>query len=207
MESLRIRKDNPFGKLRYNAKRAVIEMYKIQSDEVQLPKLEAWIEKKQSTVPYSWNKRYVIYKLLYFSESLIMNDDIAKNHQFIHFRWAIVRGSFLLWSHIQRVIRDPRDAKERKKFHHINLMQMIQVLPIHKGKTQRKFAIEVTGARGTRKVYWRCVNRYDRDYWVKSLKLHIEHVKRMVTYLGTTHVQSESVSLPSAIMVHHELLV
>ena len=47
METLRVGKDNPFGKLRYNAKKAVIEMYNITSDEVQLPRLEAWLEKKQ----------------------------------------------------------------------------------------------------------------------------------------------------------------
>ena len=113
----------------------------------------------------------------------------------------------MLWSHIQRLIRDPRDAKERFNFHHINLMQIVQVLPIQKGKTKRKFIIEVTTAQGTQKIYWRCATEYDRDYWVKSLRLHMEHVRRMVTYLGSAHAQRESLSLPSAIMAHHELLV
>merc|ERR1712087_3298 len=178
MENLRVRKRNPFGKLRYNAKKAVVQMYNITSDEVQLPRLEAWLEKKQSTVPYSWPKR-----------------------------WAMVRGSFLVWSSIQRVMHDPRDPEERKKFHFINLMQIVGVSPVEKGKRRRRFVIEVQGIKGSKKVYWRCVSKYDRDYWVKNLGLHMDHVRRMVKYLGASHAVSHSMSLPSAIMAHHELLV
>lgn len=121
--------------------------------------MEAWLEKKSTSITKNWQKR-----------------------------WSIVRGSYLLWSDIQRSIKDPKNPKERRKFNNsINLMTITDVSPVTKGKTQRKFTITVGGGgKNKRKEYlWKCATKEDREYWVNGLKKHINHQKSIISFLGT----------------------
>ena len=140
---------------RANTQKALNEIYSINTDGDELPLREGWLEKKQSSVPYSWNKR-----------------------------WCVVRASFMVWSDIQRTLVDPRDPEERRKFNnHINLLQVAEVRPVRKGKTHRKLVMVVRDKR--KQIYWRCSSEYDRDFWVRALKKHVAHTRKLVDYLGT----------------------
>ena len=161
IETIRIKQHNPFSKLtRKNTKRLIQNIDKLSKEKDDLPILEAWLQKQQDHVPYQWQKR-----------------------------WAIVKESHMLWSDIQRTIKDPKDAKARKKFNNsINLMAITEIKPVLKGKSQRKFTISVqkTATSTKPKQYlWRCSTREDRDFWVKGLTAHINHMKSMMAFLRT----------------------
>eukprot|EP00483_Globobulimina_turgida_P009205 UN09224 len=158
MESLRVARSNPFGKLKHsNNKKALAEMQLIADAKEGLPVLATWLEKKQHSMPYQYHKR-----------------------------WVIVKGSHLLWSDIQREIKNVKDAKQRKKFNKsINIMSITEIRAVTKGKTQRKFAFNVGSKKKKKEYVWRCATKSDRDFWVKSLAKHVAHVKSVLTYLGT----------------------
>eukprot|EP00483_Globobulimina_turgida_P005264 UN05274 len=132
-------------------------MQKISDAKDGLPKLAAWLEKKQRSMPYQYQKR-----------------------------WVIVKGSHLLWSDIQRDIKNVKDVNERKKFNNsLNIMSITEIRVVKKGKTERKFAFNVGSTKQKNEYVWRCATKSDRDFWVKSLKKHVAHVKSLLTYLGT----------------------
>merc|ERR1712176_1442375 len=160
LQELRIAKNNPFIRLkRKNTQKALNEIYSINTDGDELPKLEGWLEKKQSSLPYSWNKR-----------------------------WCIVRASFMVWSDIQRSIADPRDPEQRSKFgSFVNLLQVLEIKPVRKGKSHRKFVIVLKANKNEKRkqIQWKCSSEYDRDFWVRGLKKHVKHTQKLVDYLGT----------------------
>jgi len=159
--NVRVSKPNAFSNLKRNNTRKVLgDMQQIQDNKDNLPILEAWLEKKSTSMARGYQRR-----------------------------WVIVRGSHLLWSDIQRDIKNPKDAKERRKFNNsINIMSIKDIQPVTKGKTQRKFTLIVgtSGIKNKRKEYlWKCATKEDRDFWVKGLQKHINHMKSVVAYLGT----------------------
>lgn len=161
LQEIKIARTNPFSKLkRKNTQKALVQMQNITAEAGKLPKLEAWLEKKKPKPPYSWQKR-----------------------------WVIVRESHFLWSDKQRTIKDPKSQKERAKFNgNLSLMMIQKVEAVtKKSKSQRKF--KVTAKEGTkskvRDYLFRAASREDRDYWVKSLNIHIDHRKELIQYLGT----------------------
>ena len=125
-----------------------------------LPTLSAWLEKKSGKMGRAYQKR-----------------------------WVVVKGSYLLWSDVQRDIKNPKDVKERNKWNNsVNIMQIKQVKAVTEGKTQRKFRITVktSGIKDKkREILWKCATKQDRDFWVNTLKRHIAQRKSMITYLGT----------------------
>ena len=161
LNTLRISVSNPFSKLkREGTKKMLQDIQEIAENKANLPVLEAWLEKKSSSLARGYQKR-----------------------------WVIVRGSHLLWSDIQRDIDNPKSMKERKKWNNsINIMSIKDIQPVTKGKTQRKFTLIVgtSGIKNKKKEYlWKCATKEDRDYWVMGLKKHINHMKSVVAYLGT----------------------
>jgi len=157
MEAQRVQRNNPFTKLkRQNTVQALKAMQQIQQTTVQLPKLEGWLEKQRK-------KRG------------------TKTYQR---RWVVVKGSHMLWSDKQRTIHDPKSKKQRDQFNnYINIMSIRDILPV-KTKSANKFSF-VTGA-GKQKMYiWKAASTEDRDHWVKGLRMHQDHVKSMINYLGS----------------------
>merc|ERR1712228_861676 len=148
INALRVSRQNPFGKLkRNNTRKALAEMEDLANAKENLPKLEAWLEKKQNSMPYQWQKR-----------------------------WVVVKGSYLLWSDKQRSIKDAKSVSDRKKFNNsINILAITLIDPVTKGKSQRKFVITVGNKEdnGKYKEYmWKCATMDDRDFWVKSMNRH-----------------------------------
>ena len=161
LNALRVAKTNPFGKLkRDNTKRILSEISHITDGKRKLPTLNAWLEKKSKSMGRGYQKR-----------------------------WVIVKGSYLLWSDVQRDIKNPKNIKERNKWNNsVNLMQIKEVKPVLEGKTQRKFKImiKMSGIKDKKREYlWKCATKEDRDFWVDSLKKHISQMKSMIAYLGT----------------------
>ena len=132
MEALRVSRQNPFSKLkRSNTRKALTEMKELASAKEDLPKLEAWLEKKQSSMPYQWQVLACIPWLLLLSVCLQK-------------RWVVVNGSYVLWSDIQRNIKDAKSVSDRKKFNNsINILAITLIEPVTKGKSQRKFVMHV----------------------------------------------------------------
>eukprot|EP01083_Nonionella_stella_P026718 73593_1 len=177
MESMRVARTNPFSKLqRTNTKKALKEMQDIAAAKDDLPEMAAWLEKKQSTMPYQWQKRWVI---------------VAGMCGFVWIclglcRQRVLIGSYILWSDIQRKIKDTKNIKERKKFNNsVNIMSIAEVNPVKKGKTQRKWVIVVGTGKKKREYVWKCATQSDRDHWVNGLQKHIAHMKSVIVYLGT----------------------
>ena len=156
LETLRISRTNPFSRLtRQTTKKVLQDINDIAGKKDNLPVLEAWLEKKSSSLGKGWQRR-----------------------------WVIVRGSHLLWSDIQRDIKNPKNAKERKKFNNsINIMSIKDVSPVTKSKSQRKFTLIVgtSGIKNKNKEYlWKCATTEDRDYWVNGLNMLIYLVSILV---------------------------
>ena len=161
LKAFKVARNNPFSKLqRNNTKRILGEMEQITVDKGNLPVLEAWLEKKSTSIAQGYRKR-----------------------------WVVVKGSYLLWSDIQRDINNPKDVKEREKWNNsINLMSITSVEAVTAGKTQKKFKIFVGrgGIKNKRRDYlWKCATKEDRNYWVAGLKKHMAHVRSVISYLGT----------------------
>eukprot|EP01084_Bolivina_argentea_P156664 273029_1 len=158
MDVMRVVRQNPFNKLKNdNTKKALMEMEQIANAKGDLPILSGWLEKKQSSMPYQWQRR-----------------------------WVVVKGSHFLWSDIQRDINDAKNIKERKKFNNsISLMSVTEIKSVTKGKTQRKFTLNVGASKKRKEYLWKCATKTDREYWVKGLKKHIAHTKAVVNYFGT----------------------
>ena len=157
----RIQRNNPFTRLKCERTKKVLQdIDNIAKHKERLPVLEAWIEKKSHSIAGVYQRR-----------------------------WVIVRGSYILWSDKLRVLRNPKSAKERKRFNNsINIMNIKNVTPVQDSKSQRKFTLIVgtSGIEGTHKEYlWKCATMEDRDYWVTGLRQHINHTKSVVAYLGT----------------------
>ena len=69
-----------------------------------------------------------------------------------HKRWVMVKGSYLLWSDVQRDIKDVRNVKERKKWKNsINIMNIKDIQAVTAGKTQRKFKIFIGAGKQKRR--------------------------------------------------------
>ena len=119
---------NPLSKLKRDATKKVLQdIQEIAENKESLPVLEAWLEKKSTSMGNGYQKR-----------------------------WVIVRGSHLLWSDIQRDTDNPKSATERKKFNNsVNLMAIKDIQLVTKGKTQRKFMLIIgtSGIKNTRKEY------------------------------------------------------
>lgn len=153
-------KEKPFATLkRVNTQQALNAIHDITSKKNKLPLLEAWLEKKQDHVPYQWQRR-----------------------------WVIVKDSHILWSDTQRKIKDPKNAKERKKFNNsVSLMTISEIKPVTKSKSQRKFIIVVgrDGMKGNKKreYLWKCSTKDDRDNWVRGLQSHINHMHSIKAFL------------------------
>jgi len=161
LKTIKIARTNPFSKLqKRNTQKALVALQNVTTAAGSLPALEAWLEKKKPRPPYSWTKR-----------------------------WVMVKGTHFLWSDKQRTIRNPKDAKERAKFQgSLSLMMITSVEPVvKKSKSQRKFIVTARqGSTSKSKEYvFRAASKTDRDFWVTSLNVHINHVKSLVSYLGT----------------------
>jgi len=159
----RISKSNPFTRLkRQGTRQALEEMQDIARAKDHLPDLKGWLEKKQHSVPYSWQKR-----------------------------WVVLLGSHLLWTDRQKPIGDAKDHAVRKRFgHSLNIMNITGIEAVTAGKTQRKFKFVVGQAQNMkrakqREYVWKCATQKDRDFWVQGLKQHQEHMKSLLRYLGT----------------------
>eukprot|EP00486_Rosalina_sp_Unknown_P002567 CAMPEP_0201567996 /NCGR_PEP_ID=MMETSP0190_2-20130828/8812_1 /ASSEMBLY_ACC=CAM_ASM_000263 /TAXON_ID=37353 /ORGANISM="Rosalina sp." /LENGTH=356 /DNA_ID=CAMNT_0047988635 /DNA_START=35 /DNA_END=1102 /DNA_ORIENTATION=+ len=88
--NVRVSKPNAFSNLKRNNTRKVLgDMQQIQDNKDNLPILEAWLEKKSTSMGRGYQKR-----------------------------WVAVSGSYLLWSDWQREVYDidVTNAKERKKW-------------------------------------------------------------------------------------------
>jgi len=160
LEAIKVARNNPFGRMkRPNTQHCLLAMQRLKSDAMLLPLLEAFLDKKGHKMPYSWHKR-----------------------------WVIVKRTHFLWSDKQRQIENPKNAAERKKFNGSFSLQMVDsVEAVKKGsKTQRKFKVSVRLGRDGKKkdILFRAACEEDRDYWVKSLKTHVSHIKSMVSFLG-----------------------
>ena len=156
----RIKKTNPFSALKRDATKRVLNSINDMDEKQQkLPTLEAWLEKKQGSPPYSWQKRFVV-----------------------------VKESHLLWSDKKLKIGDVKIKKERDKWNNsINLMAIKEVKNDPKSKTGKKFIISVVqGGKGkkSRDYILKASDKKNRDLWVKGIKEHTDSVKRLVSYLG-----------------------
>lgn len=136
------------------------ELTRLHTDVRSLPELKAILEKKQSTVPYAWNKRYVL-----------------------------VKDSFIIWSEYQIKNLWTRDRKEMKNYSHINLLHVSGVWEFEGDKKGTRFVLEVNGNKkgGKRKrskeMHWRCETKDDRDYWIRNLKKYIDSANASTTYV------------------------
>mmetsp|Transcript_39687 Transcript_39687/g.64956 ORF Transcript_39687/g.64956 Transcript_39687/m.64956 type:complete len:471 (+) Transcript_39687:556-1968(+) len=157
MSVYKVARTNPFSKLkRDNTKKTLQQIHEIAGAKSNLPLLEAWLEKKQVTMPYNWQKR-----------------------------WVKVTESYILWSDVQRDIVNSKSAKERKKWNNdINIMTIAEVKAVTTGKTQRKFIITTQSAKKRRDYLWKAATKQDRDFWVLGLRRYVAHFKDVVQYLN-----------------------
>ena len=65
-------------------------------------------------------------------------------------------------------------------------MMILQVEAVTDGKRQRKFTITAKSGSDSKKrdYQFKAPTELDRDYWVKSLRAHVDQLKQMVNYLG-----------------------
>jgi len=115
---------------------------------------KGWLEKKSSSVPYNWHKR-----------------------------WTILKNSFMLWSEIEVAVGDPKDKAERMKFKHISLLQVDRVEKMDIG-TKSRFKVVVSIGDKTKEYLWRCETVEDRNRWVDELNYRVQHAKSVVDYLS-----------------------
>ena len=96
---------------------------------------------------------------------------------------SVWKGSHMLWSDKQRYIKDPKIKAERAKFNNfINIMGIKDIKPVIT-KSNNKFSF-MTGGGNPKEYVWKAKSTKVRDYWVKGLKQHQDHVKSMINYLG-----------------------
>lgn len=151
-----ISKNDPFRakKLkRQDTKKMLENVDRISKAKQKLPKLEGWLRKKQPNPPHTWQKR-----------------------------WVIVKDSHLLWSDRQRMIQDASNPGQRKSFNGwLNLMAIdsVQAAP---SKSRNKFIVNARDAkRGHLRQYkWKAATQTDRDFWIKGLNAHKDHVQLML---------------------------
>ena len=159
-QKMQLSRKNPFSRLKRSATKKVLNEIKAISDsKVKLPTLAAWLQKKQSSIPYQWQKR-----------------------------WVIVQEGYMLWSDTLRNIENPKDGKQRKKFNNsFNLTHVTEIKLVTKDKSQRQFITVVRsgGDEGKEREYlWKCSSGEERDFWMSGIKKHISHAKSVNTYLG-----------------------
>ena len=161
LHAMQLSRKNPFGKLkRANTRKILNEIQEISDTKENLPDLEAWLQKKSQSMPYQWQRR-----------------------------WVVVKDSYILWSDVQRNIKNAKNAKERMRFNNsINLMCIKDIKPVINEKAGRQFIMiaNLSGREKKKKEYlFKCSSREDRDYWVKGIKKHILHMKSVISFVGT----------------------
>jgi len=134
----------------------------IQDSKMGLMELSGWMEKKQSSPPYSWLKR-----------------------------WVIVDYGYLLWSDRQITIGPKGVNKNEKKRWNkcIPITNIEEVTKVKEGKTQRKFKIKVNGNGINREYLFKAQSKKWRDKWVKDLSKHVKILHQESIYVSSSNTR------------------
>ena len=158
MKTIRIARNNPFCALkRENTLKTLVAMQAITSEAGQLPKLEAWLDKRQR----GWKTRWCIVAeshFLFSDKQRTIRDPKSVKER------ARFNGHFNLMAVIE--IRPiTKKSKSQRKF----------AIVVKEGKKSK-----------LNEYIFRAASKVDRDYWVNGLNVHIAHLKELLLYLGNT---------------------
>eukprot|EP01084_Bolivina_argentea_P227733 384665_1 len=90
----------------------------IEQDSMKIVPLKAWLDKKQSSPPYSWLKR-----------------------------WTVVQDGYLLWSDRQISIQNGVNKEEKRRWNNCVNLRRIKSVSVIKTKQNRRFKVSVNGGR------------------------------------------------------------
>eukprot|EP00485_Elphidium_margaritaceum_P010620 CAMPEP_0202693376 /NCGR_PEP_ID=MMETSP1385-20130828/7512_1 /ASSEMBLY_ACC=CAM_ASM_000861 /TAXON_ID=933848 /ORGANISM="Elphidium margaritaceum" /LENGTH=393 /DNA_ID=CAMNT_0049349047 /DNA_START=52 /DNA_END=1233 /DNA_ORIENTATION=+ len=127
----------------------------VEETAKQLPPLQSWLEKKQASPPYSWQRR-----------------------------WVVVVDGFMLWA--DREITDyAQPLTEKEKLRWSTVISLTKVETIEKvidkkEAKDRKFTLKLKNQ--NRDYIFRCDTQKTRDYWVDSLRGHLQLVEKASMY-------------------------
>merc|ERR1712087_125768 len=119
-------------------------------EEETFPEMAGWLDKKNSAPPFTYHARYVI-----------------------------VKQSYFLWNDVKVQCGDPTDKEERKKFKHINLLQVDKV---NRVKT-KKFKVVVNIGDKKKEFLWQAKTEKERNRWVMDLQYRVEHARKVIGFL------------------------